>query len=160
MGNRDDHLINDRRDDEVLRRLLERSGQPVAAQPPPDLVTRALRRLPQEPPPAAARAAARRAVRRVALRWALVGALALIGLLGIWSVLSGGPSLALMFGDGVSGLSRVLLTLELLAKPLLRTTAAGGPLMMLAGLLALASAAGLWWRMLRRTPAVYVERAV
>jgi len=27
-------------------------------------------------------------------------ALALIGMLGIWSVLGGGPSLALMFGDG------------------------------------------------------------
>jgi hypothetical protein len=160
MGNRDNHLIDDRRDDEVLRRLLERSGQPAPAQPPPDLVTRALRRLPSEPPAAAARAAARRAVRRLVLRWALGGALALIALLGIWSVLGPGPSLALMFGDGVSGLSRVLLTLELLAKPLLRTTAASGGLAMLAGLLALAGTAGLWWRMLRRTPVVYAERVV
>jgi hypothetical protein len=96
----------------------------------------------------------------MALRWALAGALALIGLLGIASVLGAGTSLALMFGDGVSGLSRVLLTLELLAKPLLRTTAAGGLLVMLAGLLALAGAAALWWRMLRHTPVVYAERAV
>lgn len=160
MGNRENHLVDDRRDDEVLRRLLERSGQPVAAQPPPDLVTRALRQLPQEPPAAAARSAARRAIRRLVLRWALVGVLALIGLLGLGSVLGAGPSLALMFGDGVSGISRVLLTLELLAKPLLRTTTAAGGLAMLAGLLALAGAAGLWWRMLRRTPVVYAERAV
>jgi len=160
MGNRDYNVIDDRHDEEVLRRLLERSGQPVAAPAPPDLVTRTLRRLPQQPPAAAARAATRRAVRRVALRWALAGVLSLIGVLRIWSVLGAGPSLALMFGDGVSGLSRALLTLELLAKPLLRTAGAGGGLFMLAGLLALAGAGWLWWRILQRTPVVYAERPV
>ncbi|HEU5099997.1 MAG TPA: hypothetical protein VFU22_13305 [Roseiflexaceae bacterium] len=160
MGNRDNNLIDDRHEDEILRRLLERSGQPLAVQPPPDLVTRTLRQLPQAPPAVAARAVGRRAVGRAVVRWALAGALALTGLLGIWSVFGAGPSFALMFGDGVSGLSRVLLTLELLAKPLLRTTAAGGGLMMLAGLLALAGAGALWWRMLRRTPVVYAERAL
>jgi len=84
--------------------------------------------------------------------------LALLGLLGIWSVLGSGPSLALMFGDGVSGLSRTLLTVELLAKPLLRI--AGGGLWMAAGLLALAAIGWLWWRLLQRTPALYAERVV
>src|SRR5689334_23382811 len=115
MGSRDN--IDDQRHDELLLRLLERSGQPAAVSPPPDLITRTLRRLPQELPAIAGQVAARRARRRLALRMALAGALALIGLLGIWSVLGGGPSLALMFGNGVSGLSRALLTVELVAKP-------------------------------------------
>ena len=140
-------------------RLAGASGQPAAVPPPPDLVTRTLRRLPQELPAIAGQAAARAsAPSGLVLRVALAGALALIGLLGIWSVLGGGPSLALLFGDGVSGLSRALLTVELLAKPLLRTARAGGGLWMLAGLLALAGAGWLWWRLLRRTP-VYLRGA-
>jgi hypothetical protein len=94
------------------------------------------------------------------LRLALVVAPALIGLLGIWNVLGGGPSLALMFGNQVSGLSRALLAVELLAKPLLRTVGAGGGLWMLAGLLALAGVGWLWWQVLRRTPVIYVERVL
>lgn len=160
MGNRDNHVIDDQRHDQLLLRLLERSGQPTAAAPPADLVTRTLRRLPQDLPAIAGQAAARRARRRLALRAALASALALIGMLGIWSVIGGGPSLALMFGDGVSGLSRALLALELLAKPLLHTAAAGGGLWMLAGLLALAGAIWLWWRLLLRTPVIYAERVV
>jgi hypothetical protein len=160
MGSRDNHVIDDRRHDELLLRLLERSGQPSAAPPPADLVTRTLRLLPQELPAVAGQAAARRAGRRLVLRVTLAGSLALIGLFGIWSVLGGGPSLALMFGDGVSGLSRALLTVELLAKPLLRTAWAGGGQWMLAGLLALAGAGWLWWRLLRRTPIIYAERVI
>ena len=160
MGSRDNHMIDDQRYDELLLRLLERSGQPAAAPSPPDLVTRTLRRLPPVPPAVAGQAAARRASWRLARRVTLALALALIGLLGIWSVLGGGPSLALMFGDGVSGLSRVLLAIQLLAKPLLRTAAAGGGLWMLAGMLALAGVGWLWWRLLQRTPVVYAERVV
>jgi len=153
-------VIDDQRHDELLLRLLERSGQPSVVPPPADLVTRTLRRLPQELPAIAGQAAARRTRRRSALRVTLALALALIGLLGIGSVLGGGPSLALMFGDGVSGISRVLLTVELLAKPLLRTAGVAGGLWMLAGLLALAGIGWLWWRLLRRTPVVYAERVV
>lgn len=160
MGSRDNHVIDDQRHDELLLRLLERSGQPAATTPPADLVTRTLRRLPQELPALAGQIAARRARRRLALWMVLALMLALIGLLGIGSVLGGGPSLALMFGDGVSGLSRGLLTVELLAKPLLRTAGSGGGLWMLAGLLALIVAGRLWWQLLRRTPVVYAERVV
>jgi len=160
MGRRDNHMIDDQRYDELLLRLLERSGQPSPASVPPDLVTRTMRRLPQELPAVAGRAADRRAGRRLALRVTLALALALVGLLGIWSVLGGGPSLALMFGDGVSGPSRALLTVELLAKPLLRTAGTGGGLWLLAGLLALAGALCLWWQLLRRTPVVYAEHVV
>ena len=160
MGNRDNHVTDDQRHDELLLRLLERSGQPTDATPPADLVTRTLRRLPQELPAIAGQAAARRARLRLALRAVVASVLALIGTLGIWSVLGGGPSLALMFGDGVSGLSRALLAVELLAKPLLHIAGAGGGLWMLAGMLALAGAIWLWWRLLQRTPVIYAERVV
>ena len=160
MGSRDHHIIDDQRHDELLLRLLERSGQPTDATPPADLVTRTLRRLPQELPAIAGQAAARRARLRLALRAVVASLLALIGTLGIWSVLGGGQSLALMFGDGVSGLSRALLAVELLAKPLLHIAGAGGGLWMLAGMLALAGAIWLWWRLLQRTPVIYAERVV
>jgi hypothetical protein len=111
------------------------------------------------PPAIAGQIAARHARRRLALRASLASVLALIGVLGIANVL-GGPSLALQFGNGVSGLSRALLTVELVAKPLLRTAGASGGLWMLAGLLALAGVGWLWWRMLQRTPVVYAERVV
>jgi len=160
MGSRDNHVIDDQRHDQLLLRLLERSGQPLTAAPPADLVTRTLRRLPQELPAIAGQAAARRRGRRLVLWVTLAVGLVLIGLIGVWSVLSGGPSLALLFGNGVGGLSRVLLTVGLLAKPLLRTAGNGGGLWMLTGLLALAGVGWLWWRLLRRTPVVYAERVV
>ena len=59
MGSRD-NMIDDERHDELLRRLLARSGQPAAVPPPPDLVTQTLRQLPREFPAVAGRAAARR----------------------------------------------------------------------------------------------------
>jgi len=88
MGSRDNHIIDDQRHDELLLRLLERSGQPAAVTPPPDLVTSTLRRLPHEPPAIAGLAATRRARRRLALRVMLAGVLALIGLSGFGACLA------------------------------------------------------------------------
>jgi hypothetical protein len=118
-----------------------------------------MRLLPAEPPAIAARNSDRRAAIGLVLRLALIIAVALVALAGIWSAVAGGPSLAVLFGDGTSGLSRALLTIELLAKPLLRTVGAGGVLWLLAGLVAIAGAAWLWWRLLQRTPVYYAERA-
>jgi hypothetical protein len=118
-----------------------------------------MRSLPAEPPAVAARNSDRRAAIGLALGLALIVAVALVALAGIWSVVSGGPPLAVLFGNGASGLSRALLTIELLAKPLLRTVGAGGALWLLAGLTAMAAAGWLWWRLLQRTPVYYAERA-
>jgi hypothetical protein len=159
MGSRDDNFLDDERADAALRRLLARSGQPAPAPPPSDLVTRTLQLLPPEPPAVAAREVARRAAVRFALRVMLVGALALVAMLGIWSALGGGVRLALIFGDGARGASRALLTLELLAKPLLRTVGSAGGAWLLAAIVALAAAGWLWVRLLRRTPIYYAERA-
>src|SRR6266508_156076 len=78
MGSRDNHVIDDQRHDELLLRLLERSGQPSVVPPPADLVTRTLRRLPQELPAIAGQAAARRTRRRSALRVTLALTVALL----------------------------------------------------------------------------------
>ena len=70
----------------------------------------------------------------------------------------GDPRLAMLFGDGSGGLSRALLTLHLLAKPLVRAVGAiGAPL--LAGLaLALLAGGWLWRRLLLPEPAyAYAE---
>jgi hypothetical protein len=160
MGSRDDNFLDDERADAALRRLLARSGQPAEVPPPPDLVTRTLRQLPAKPPALAARDAAQRAALWFTLRLALLGTVALVALVGIWGALGGGPSLALLFGSGAAGLSRVLLTIELLAKPLLRTMGAGGVLGVLAGLAGLVCAGWLWWRLLLRTPVYHAERAI
>jgi hypothetical protein len=159
MGSRDDKFLDDERADAALLRLLARSGQPSHAPHPPDLVTRTLRLLPPEMPAIAARKAARRAVAGLALRCVLAGALLLIALLGIWSAFGGGAQLAMLFGNGAQGISRTLLMLELLAKPLLRTVAAAGGVWLLAAIVVIGGAGWLGLRLLLRTPVYYVERA-
>ncbi|MBK9713021.1 MAG: hypothetical protein IPO81_17180 [Kouleothrix sp.] len=159
MGRRDDDFI-DERTDAALRRVLARLGEPSELEPPPDLVARTARRLPSAAPALAARSTARAAALRLALRVAVFGALALVALLGLWGALGGGARLAMLLGDGAVGPSRALLTLDLLAKPLLGVfVAAGGPLL-LGGALTIAGAAGMWWWLLRRTPVEYVENAL
>ena len=156
MGYRDDDIVDQDRADAALRRALERL-QALDAAPPPDLVTKTVRRLPAVPPAVAARQQAQRAFLGAALRLAAALALALVLLLGIASVLGAGGRLALLFGDGGAGLSRALLTVQLLAKPLWHSLGIGGALP-----LAVAAAVGagwLWWWMLRRTPIYSTENA-
>src|SRR5436309_1056944 len=84
----------------------------------PPMRCRTARRLPAAPPAVAAGQIARRAALRFAARLAIAGVVALIALLGVAGVLGAGGRLARLFGDGGSGLSRGLLTIQLLAKPL------------------------------------------
>ena len=120
MGSRDDRIIADERADALVRRMLARSGEPALAPPPPDLVSRSARRLPAMPPAMAVRSAARRRVARIAIGVAVLGAVALVALVGLAGVMSGNPQLALLFGDGTQGLSHTLLMLHLMAKPIVR----------------------------------------
>jgi hypothetical protein len=148
MGSRDDSFIDDERADALMRRLLARGGELEYPQPPRDLVTRTSRRLPPEPPELAARLAVRRRRLRLLLSAALVGATALVALVGLAGMLAGQPQLALIFGDGTSGLSRVLLTLHLLAKPIVHSVGAIGAPLLLVGALLLAAGGWLWRRLL------------
>ncbi|MFL5806647.1 MAG: hypothetical protein ACJ8CR_33585 [Roseiflexaceae bacterium] len=99
MGSRDDHFVDDERADALMRRLLARANAPIP-EPPPDLVTRTARRLPAAPPALAAARAARRRMIRIAIGAAVLGAVALVALIGLAGVASGNPHLALIFGDG------------------------------------------------------------
>ncbi|HEU4322825.1 MAG TPA: hypothetical protein VFS21_06710 [Roseiflexaceae bacterium] len=157
MGNRHDHLLDDDRADAAMRRVLASVGEPVQIEPPPDLVSRTLRRLPAVPPARAARVANARRVLRGALAFgfgALLLALVLLNLLGGFTPNS---PLMSMLGDGGSGIGRVLLTLHLLAKPLLRSITTDSLVLLGSALVALAGG-WLWWTLIRRTPiAVAVE---
>jgi hypothetical protein len=156
MGYRNDDFIDDERADAKLRQALERLQALDQLPPPADLVTRTARRLPAAPPALAARQIARRAVWRAT---AIAGAVALLVLLGAIGVFGGGERLARLFGDGGSGVSRVLLTIQLLAKPLWHSVGSGGAVLLATGVVALAAAAWLWWWALRRTPIYYMENA-
>lgn len=149
MRDRDETIIAGENE---LRAQLARAAEPRLVDPPPDLVTRSLRLLPAAPPAAVAHMAARRATAKLVARmsaWAMTAGLALLAL---WGALGGGPRLALLFGDGSSGLSRALLTLGLLMKPLLGVIGAYGAPLFVSGLVAAAGAVFLWWWLLRRAP--------
>ncbi|MBK9941402.1 MAG: hypothetical protein IPP13_07255 [Kouleothrix sp.] len=158
MGHRDNQLTHDERAEAALRRALERLGEPQHAAPPDDLVTRTSRRLPNLPPAQAALAAARATAIRRGLRLALGGVLALIVLIGGISILSG-EQLALLFGDGAGGLSRAVLTLQLMVKPLWRLVVSAGALQALGVTVALLATSAGCWQLIRSTPIYAVENA-
>ena len=158
MGSRDNHFLDDGHADALMRRVLARLDEPAQEPPPPDLVGRTARRLPAEPPALAARLAARRRATRLALGALLGGMVALVALIGLVGTLGGDPRLAMLFGDGASGLSRALLTLHLLAKPIVRAVGAAGVPLLLGGAIALAGGGWLWRRLLLPAPAyAYAE---
>lgn len=119
MGNRDDNSIDDERADMLLRRTLEREEQNIPTAP--DLVARALNRLPPGPPAVAARRLQARRRNRMTAIISVVVPLVLLACLNIWSVAAHGPQMAFMFGDGQTGLSGMLLGLHLVAKPIWNT---------------------------------------
>jgi hypothetical protein len=159
MGYRNDDLLDAERADAALRRALERLHALDQIEAPPDLVARTARRLPNISPAGAARQAAQRAALRIGLRLAIAGMVALLALLGVVGIFGGGSRLALLLGDGGSGLSRALLTIQLLAKPLWHTVGAGGAALLVSGMAALAGGCWLWWWTLRQTPIYYAENA-
>jgi hypothetical protein len=158
MGSRDDHFLDQEHADALMRRVLARVGEPAPTVPPPDLVTSTARRLPAEPPDLAARLAARRRMTRLALSALALGLVALVALIGLAGTLGSDPRLALLLGDGTSGLSHALLVLHLLAKPIVRAVGAAGAPMLLAGALTLIGGGWLWRRLLLPVPAyTYAE---
>lgn len=159
MGYRDDDIVDSDRADAALRRALEQIQALDQLDPPPDLVSRTARRLPLVTPAMARRQVARQMALGITLRLALAGVAALLMVLSALSFFGGGERLALLFGDGERGLSRALLIVQLLAKPLWHAAAAGGAGLWLAGVVALAGASWLWWRTLRRTPIYAMENA-
>ena len=152
MGHRADDLLDEEHADAAMRRVLESSRHSIALEPPPDLVTRTLRRLPPVSPAIAARAAARRRVQSLIL----IGGVSLLAtftiFVGLWNIFGSGTQLALMFGDGRSGLSRVLLILQLVIKPLIAMLLAVAPVFLVTSALVVIGGGWLWWRLIRQTP--------
>jgi hypothetical protein len=134
----------------MMRRVLASAAAPP---PPADVPERVVRRLPALTPAEAAAAARRRQAARAALLGVALGAMLLVAAGGIYGLAGGGPRLALLFGDGSNGLSRILLSVGLVEKPLLR--ALGGSAAVALAFLAVVSVAGglLCAWLLRRTPA-------
>lgn len=149
MGYRDDNILADDRVDAALKRLLDTDMALPRAAVPPDLVARTLNRLPPVPP---ARAAQHQATRRRQIR---IGAVCLaipIVLVAVWnvgSVVGSAPQMAFMFGDGRSGASSALLSVQLAVKPFWNTLGSLNRGLLAGGLLLAAVAAALWWRLVR-----------
>jgi hypothetical protein len=152
MGPRANNPLDEEHADAAMRRVLERNDHFVSREPPPDLVTRTLRRLPPVPPAVAAPAEFRRRARRLALLSG-IGLFAVLAVfLGLWNVFGAGTHLALIFGDGSGGLSRVLLIVQLLIKPLIATFSSVAPVFLLTSTLVVLSGGWWWWRLIRQTP--------
>jgi hypothetical protein len=94
---------------------------------------------------------------RMGFTAALLGVVALVALIGLAGMISGNPQLALMFGDGKHGLSHMLLTPHLLAKPIVRALGMFGLPLMLASMAMLLGGGWLWWRLLPVPAYVYAE---
>lgn len=152
MRHRDDDFLENDRAEADLRRLMARWGEPAHVAPPPDLVTRMARRLPSEPPALTARLVARRRRLRLAVAVFAAAPLMLVALLSLLNAIGVGPQPALLFGDGSAGISRLLLMLQLMAKPLLGSMFTAGVPLLLASALAVAVFVGIWRWMVRRTP--------
>lgn len=152
MGRGDDFFLDDNQADDAMRRVLTTLGELAVHTPPPNLVTRTLRRLPPEPPEAVARRAERHRRIRAAMTAAWAGLALIFAGLGLWGLLGGGLQLAALFGDGSAGLSRAILTWSLLMKPLVRSGALMNPAVLGTLLAAAAGGSWLWWWVVQRTP--------
>ncbi len=145
MGNRNEHILNDEREDAAMRRMLTQQMETRFLEPPPDLVTRTARQLPRLAPAAAARAAARqRTVRAVVIAVAALLVL-LVAIAGMFDVIGTGPQLASFFGDGSGGISKTLLIARLLVKPIIGTLFSMMPALLIASSVVAVLGGWLWW---------------
>jgi hypothetical protein len=96
-----------------FRRVLGMYGEPSNPAPPTDLVVRTTRRLPNQLPIILLRQ--QRFL--FALRTLLFLSIGCLVVFGAWLLLNPGPA-AVILGDGQNGISRTLLTLQLILKPI------------------------------------------
>lgn len=154
MEYRDDNIVEEQRADAVFKRLID--STPVQPQPASaELVARTLHRLPNAAPALAAQLQQVRTRRNRRLRSLLLSLLALVAAFNIWGVVAHGPQMAFMLGDGESGLSGLLLGLQLAVKPLWYVIRALDPLLIGGALLIAVASIWLTRRLVRRTQAHY-----
>jgi hypothetical protein len=129
-------------DEDAFRQLLASYGQPAAAPPPPDLVTRTARRMAASALPQARRPSSAGPV----LQWAGLGLLVALLLMGVWVSAAGGPASPLIGGGG-AGFGRALLMIQLLLKPLAGTI---GSVLVPMAVLGFAAGLSSFWLLRRR----------
>ncbi|NJN15840.1 MAG: hypothetical protein HC822_05895 [Oscillochloris sp.] len=147
MGHGDDELnLSDAElaaAEQQTRRILARWGEPSPAPPPPALPARVSATLAGRP--------TRTARRRSVVPRVVAGVFVLCFGLGFWGIFGSSLGLAGLFGGPNSVLGGLVLAVALAAKPLVNMLA-GAVFYVLPGLVLLAAAAWLWWRLLRGGP--------
>jgi hypothetical protein len=143
--------IDDERVEGEFRRVLGMYGEPNNPEPPTDFVVRTARRLPDQLPIVLLRQ--QRFL--FALRILLFLCFGLLVVLGAWLLLSPGPA-AVLLGNGQHGISRTLLTVQLLLKPIRALIQMVGVPALVVGLLAAVASLYLAGR---RTPLTQNLRA-
>jgi hypothetical protein len=143
-----------RREDARLRQVLAAYGQPDRLEPPPAIAARVLASLPDLPPTEAAAAQRRRMRRMVVLRVAVLAVVLMLLALGSWGVFIDSAGLVQLFGDTAGGIGYVLLTLVLLAKPLVLALVGPGMAVLAAVMLVFVLLAWVWWLLVRQAPLV------
>lgn len=144
--------MTDEQADESLYQALEQAGYLHPKTPPSDLVTRTLRQLPQITPAAAQRTAQKQRLWRFVTVGAAVTLVLCIVFVGLWNTFGMHSPVVVTLGDGSSGISRLLLTLHLMSKPLVRSFGSLVPSLLFIGTFIAVGSAWLWWIVIQRTP--------
>ncbi len=150
MGRRNDNFLDDEQAAALFQRLTEQDGHSKLLEPPPDIVSRTLRSLPRVTPHVAARREMRQRMWRRAAGVSAAFLVTLVVVLGVLAA-TNGSQLALLFGDGRSGISGILLGLALALKPLWNVVRSLNPAVGVVGLVLMVALGWLWWRLFRQT---------
>jgi hypothetical protein len=153
MGSRNNPFVKKERADVAMQRVLREFNQPTMPEPPPDLVSRTLKRLPNMPPAQAARMLRRKQRVRTLVRVVLFLCSIFIAVVGCVALL-GGTQWALLFGNGESGVSRIWLMSALALKPLTHTIGLSQPSIVAVALVFITISMACWWWLIRSTPAI------
>lgn len=149
----------DERADARLRALLASCDEPAPVAPPPALAQAVQQRLPAVPPVVAARRHRQRRVLRQSGFVVVAVLLLLLCGLGAWGILGDSTAPAQLLGGVQMVPGFVLLTLVLLAKPIVHTLLGGGWVVLLGSVLAVGVLGWLWRWVWQRTPPMQLAGA-
>lgn len=144
--------MTDEQANDSLYQALDQAGYLHPKTPPSDLVTRTLRHLPQVAPATAQRTSKRRHTWRVVTTGAAIAVVLFVVFAGMWNTFGVHSPVVFTFGEGDSGISRLLLTLHLMSKPLVRSLGSLAPSLLFIGTFIAIGSAWLWWFLIQRTP--------
>jgi hypothetical protein len=138
--------------DDTLRRILAHYAQPAPVPPPPELAARVLTSLPDVSPGEATRVEQHRHHRSRVAKIAAVFLMIALCLVGVQGIFVDSTGMARLFGDTATGLGSLMLTLILIAKPLVHSVLAPGFLPLLVAGAALVGVGIVWWHLVEPGP--------